>query len=169
MKNTHKCKYMNNDQFPNGQNPNYVYKWTGDEAGWQLFTNDKPITGNSYSWVCNCNWCSEALEVIDLLPPLDQYRGHRCNQIIQHEWRHKQCESEGFDDDDGFDDGGGDDDEQQPVAHQKTMCCFAIIWDGYAWNMMNGDEVISKRLRECPHCCKILKDPRLFQNKVEIT
>jgi hypothetical protein len=163
---THQCKQMKNDHFPNGQQSNYSYKWTGDEAGWKLFSNDKPVAGQWYSWVCNCNWCNEAFEVIDTVPVIDPHRVHRCNKIIRCEWKMRQAGGK-------MRQAGGftmnDDDEMTPSqAGGVTTNLLGLIWDGYAWNMHDGEEVTSRMVSYCQYCDKAMPDPRLFRNKVEI-
>ncbi len=144
MSQTHKCKYMGNDQFPEGNQPNYSYKWDGESGGWRLYTSDKPIESNAYSWVCDCQWCNEPLPVINIVPKLDPIRGHRCDHMIRSEWAHNQC--------------------HDPADYR----CLAVIWDGYTWNLMNGDEIVSRRMPVCNYCRDVLPNPKGFRNKVVI-
>jgi hypothetical protein len=164
--NTHVCKYMNNGQ---GPQTNYVYKWTGDVAGWQLLSDDKPVQGKGYSWVCSCNWCGERLPVLETAPPLDYQKTHRCHKLVHHEWRSKQYSENNLGvEEDFFDEDEEEVEVKNVQAKQQETFCFYIAWDGFAWNMMNGDEVTEKRLKYCPHCEDRLPDPRMFRNKVEI-
>lgn len=145
MSQTHKCKYMGNEQYPGENPPNYLYKWDGENGGWRLYTNDKPFEGSGHSWACSCNWCSEPLPVIDIVPKLDPLKAHRCEAMIRGEWAHNQgCET--------------------PAEYH----CYAVIWDGHTWNTMNGDEVIGRRTPVCNYCLVKLHDPKGFRNKVII-
>lgn len=160
-KHVHCCKYMGNDQYPGENPPNYCYKWDGQEGGWRLHSNDAPLEG-SPTWQQQCNWCSDRFPVIDLMPKLDPLKGHRCEEMIRGEWNTNQCygiQGE-YDDEDDF---------APPPSAKPALACFAVIWDGFSWNMMNDEEVTGTRLRECPYCRQALRDPRTFKNKVVIT
>lgn len=154
----HVCSYMTDDNF------SYIYKWTGDEAGWRLFSNDEPIMSSSSAWVHKCGWCTQPLPVIDTMPPNDLRRKHRCEAMIRNEWYHNQVGLVVLNQ-------HQNEDEQPlaPIQLDIVRSNFLLNWDGFMWNSMNNDEILARRLQRCPYCNSTLEDPRKFNNKVEIT
>lgn len=148
--NIHQCENMSNDNYPNPK-PDYIYKWTGDEFGWQLYVHGKPSTNLKHTWLSGCSWCGMRFDVIDTMIPYDTYKIHRCQYLIRHEWSVKRNE----------------------LSKNKfnTKGHLFIKWDGYEyWNQMCDDEIIDDdKLTICLYCDQKLIDPRtLCVNKVEI-
>lgn len=149
---THKCEYMNDENFP-GFKPNYIYKWTGNEFGWQLHMHDKPSKHMKHTWQNGCNWCGYILPAIDTMLPYDKYKIHRCEQLIRAEWtklRNRLIENDKL--------------KKIITSH------FFIQWDGYHyWRFMEDDEILNDKLLTCQYCDIRLVNPNSLNiNKVEI-
>ncbi len=139
---THKCEKMKTNIIDNAD---YEYRWTENESGWCLFLDGHKT---NYCWNTLCDWCGKNLPIIDLTPPEDPYRCHRCESLIQLEWTING---------------------QNNLKHEDTgLTNITVAWDGHSWNIMNRGISIKKLGFDCPYCGGKLIDPRKFRNKVEI-